>query len=206
MKKALRKEIAAKLASLSPEQIELQSTRTATALRSLQAYQQSQCIAFYMHMDNSEMRTDKMISNAFEDGKRVFLPNIAPYHPDEQHPWYPTQKTHLRMLEMPSLESVHQLVPRGKYKLKEPISGFNCLEKDGLDLIILPGVGFSADKKRIGHGAGFYDSFINEHMYTLHRTPRLIGVGLEEQLVDDIPTDEHDKRLDAVVINGKIYE
>lgn len=206
MKKILRREIAAKLACLSPEQIELQSTKTAATLRSLQVYQQSKSIAFYMHMDNSELRTDKMISNAFEDGKRVFLPNIAPYNPGEKHPWYPTQKTHLRMLEMPSLESVEQLEPRGKYKLKEPTSGLNCLEDGGLDLIILPGVGFSSEKKRIGHGAGFYDSFINEHSYTVHRTPRLVGVGLEEQLVADIPTGEHDKDLDAVIINGKVYD
>lgn len=158
-------------------------------------------------MDHGELQTDEMIRNAFEDEKQVFLPHIVKYTEGETHPWFPSQTVHLLMLELPSFNAVMQLEPRGKLQLKEPTSGNNCLSS-GLDLLILPGVGFTTNGKRLGHGAGFYDSFISEYESVFGRIPKLLGVGLQQQIVkphESLPISQHDRMLDCVILDGEVY-
>ena len=60
-----------------------------------------------------------------------------------------------------------------------------------IDLVVVPGLGFTVDGHRIGRGMGFYDRFLAQ--------PEFVGVscGLayEEQIVDDLPTLDHDMAL-----------
>ena len=64
-----------------------------------------------------------------------------------------------------------------------------------LDVVLVPGLAFTADGARLGQGGGHFDRFL----------PRLrpdcltIGVGYREQLVDDLPTEPHDVHLTHVV-------
>ena len=54
-----------------------------------------------------------------------------------------------------------------------------ALEGDGLDLIIVPGVGFDRAMNRIGHGKGYYDHFIQrcyEYAKKTGREPPLLGI------------------------------
>ncbi|MBR5422332.1 MAG: 5-formyltetrahydrofolate cyclo-ligase [Lachnospiraceae bacterium] len=59
---------------------------------------------------------------------------------------------------------------------------------------VVPGTVFSRDGYRIGYGKGFYDRF-------LARYPKVFKVGLayEVQLVDTIPREAHDVRLNGLV-------
>jgi 5-formyltetrahydrofolate cyclo-ligase len=67
-----------------------------------------------------------------------------------------------------------------------------------LDVVVVPGLAFTADGRRLGQGGGHYDRFL----------PRLradcitVGAAFAEQLVDDLPTDPHDVRLDLVVTDA----
>ena len=92
----------------------------------------------------------------------------------------------MSLLEMPSLEAIHQLKPQGKYQLLEPLTGNDTMETGILDLIIVPGVAFDKNKNRMGHGAGFYDEFITTFHNKFKRKPYLLGVALQEQIVDYI--------------------
>ena len=64
--------------------------------------------------------------------------------------------------------------------------------------MLVPGVAFTKDGKRLGHGKGFYDIYI-ERMKKAGLNPYLCGICLPCQLVEDIPTDEHDILMDKVV-------
>ncbi|ANB15634.1 5-formyltetrahydrofolate cyclo-ligase [Sugiyamaella lignohabitans] len=116
------------------------------------------------------------------------------------------------MLEIGSIEEINQLKPAGKYKLREPPlaeSSITAFMAGGLDLIIVPGVAFTPGCHRLGHGKGYYDSYTTIHdqwtnQKDLPRT-KLIGLGLDVQLVENIPTEGHDRILDAVIINGHVY-
>ena len=73
-------------------------------------------------------------------------------------------------------------------------------EDDGLDptwpdVIIVPGLAFVADGRRLGQGGGWYDRFLPGRRSDC----TTIGVGFAPQLVDHLPTDAHDVTLDAII-------
>jgi 5-formyltetrahydrofolate cyclo-ligase len=66
------------------------------------------------------------------------------------------------------------------------------------DVVIVPGLAFTAAGDRLGQGGGWYDRFLagcREECTT-------IGVGFREQLVAALPVEPHDVRLDRVVVDG----
>lgn len=146
-----------------------------------------------------------LIERAFLDQKRVFLPKISELSSTGEHQRFTRQKSQLEMLEIPDLESLKALVPVGPYKLLEPQSGLNALTEQGLDLVIVPGVLFTTKCSRMGHGAGFYDDYIKRHVEAGFARPKLVGIGLKEQLVESIPLEPHDEFLDAVILDDQLY-
>lgn len=204
MKRALRKSVAEKLSQLSVHTIKTESDENANALTSLPEYVEAQNIAVYLHLDHGEARTDSIIAKIFADGKSLFLPKIVPLGNIE--PQFPKQKTHLAMKQVKSQDEIDALTPKGPYKLREPETGDDCFTKGGLDLIILPAVAYTKARERLGHGKGFYDSFIQEHIQVTGTKPKLVGIGLSPQLVESIPTESHDECLDAVVVAGNLYK
>lgn len=202
-KKQLRGLIKSVLKELPRDSISAQSRTVARRIADLPEFVAAKNIALYLHMDK-ELQTDALAGEAFRQNKRVFLPRICALDSpqDRQHP---KQKTHLKMLEVTSMNQIRSLEPQGKYQIREPQVGTNCFDAGGLDLIIVPGVAFAANGARMGHGAGFYDSFVTEHEKVVGKRPVLIGVGLKEQLVEDLPLEPHDKMLDVVVVGDEVF-
>lgn len=83
-------------------------------------------------------------------------------------------------------------VQKGKFGVMEPISKQKVCWEDALCLT--PGVGFSTEGERLGHGAGYYDRYFEKH-------PRLLRVGIayEFQIVDYIPTEPTDIPMQWIV-------
>lgn len=69
----------------------------------------------------------------------------------------------------------------------------------GLDMIILPGVAFTRDGKRLGHGKGYYDTFQTNIFKLQERRPVRVALAFKEQICDDVPVHEHDVILDQVL-------
>jgi 5-formyltetrahydrofolate cyclo-ligase len=63
------------------------------------------------------------------------------------------------------------------------------------DVVIVPGLAFTAQGDRLGQGGGWYDRFLAG----VRAECRTIGVGFVEQIVDTLPVEDHDVRLDHVV-------
>lgn len=70
----------------------------------------------------------------------------------------------------------------------------------GPDVLFVPLLGFTAEGDRIGQGGGHYDRYLSAHP---HATA--IGLAWDAQLVDDLPTEEHDVRLHYVVTPTRLY-
>lgn len=64
-----------------------------------------------------------------------------------------------------------------------------------LDVVVAPGLAFTRDGRRLGQGGGHYDRFLAR----LRPDALTVGVCFAEQLLDDLPTEPHDVRLDHVV-------
>ena len=64
-----------------------------------------------------------------------------------------------------------------------------------VDLVLVPGLAFTRDGRRLGRGRGFYDRLLAGKG---SRT-QLVGVCFADQLFDDILCEAHDARMDIVI-------
>ena len=136
----------------------------------------------------------------------------------------PLQSSQMDMLSLASLEDYTSL-PRDNWGIPSipPASvpeRENCLAGNssnraigmdvqgfkGLDLVILPGVAFGMDGRRVGHGKGYYDTWLSRYRDVVGadsgaRMPILVGTALTEQLFGEgeVPVDETDWLVDIVV-------
>lgn len=76
--------------------------------------------------------------------------------------------------------------------IMEPV-GENFTDYDRVDLVIVPGVAFDRNKNRMGRGRGFYDRFLPKI-----KAPKM-GICFDFQLLDKIPVDKNDIKMDFIV-------
>ena len=98
----------------------------------------------------------------------------------------------------------HDALPTTKWDIKQPEATGDRPEAieataDGLDLVLVPGLAFTRCGKRLGRGKGFYDSYFERSAKAGKRPKLLLGLAFKEQVLDDIPVDEHDFVLDKVL-------
>ena len=134
----------------------------------------------------------------------VFIP--LPGEPDI---WTPSQQlmaTQAAMIYAPRMMPENQLdlvmitnttaLLRGPFGVIEPPLESNALaDLTTLDAIFIPGLAFSKDGGRLGFGGGWYDRL-------LARIPDKtikIGVCWNELLIDSVPMDARDVRVDGIL-------
>lgn len=85
------------------------------------------------------------------------------------------------------------MVSGEQFGIGEP-TGDEWTALDAVDLIAVPGVAFDRTGNRMGRGRGFYDRLLKS-------TPNAVKVGLAYsfQLLDTIPTEPHDVRMNMVI-------
>jgi 5-formyltetrahydrofolate cyclo-ligase len=64
-------------------------------------------------------------------------------------------------------------------------------------LIIVPGLAFDRQGNRLGRGGGYYDRLLFAER---QKSPSAIavGVGFDHQLIDEVPHEQHDQRVDLL--------
>lgn len=79
----------------------------------------------------------------------------------------------------------------GPWKAHEPVGDAAA---PAPDLILVPGLAFDSTGHRMGRGGGFYDRWLVGQLGV-----KKIGVCFSCQIVERVPREEHDIRLDALV-------
>ncbi len=161
-------------------------------LLALREYQQARTVMWYIDC-RSELRTRQALPTALVSSQRIVVPYCTV---DEQG---------ANKLGLWLLESMDELIV-GKWKILEPPqSRWGEAGKEvppqELDLVIVPGVGFSRDGGRMGNGQGYYDRLLA----TVRPDCRLIGLCFESQLFDDLVVSKHDVFMDQVVTEAAVY-
>jgi 5-formyltetrahydrofolate cyclo-ligase len=70
-----------------------------------------------------------------------------------------------------------------------------AIDPPALDVVVVPGLAFTEGGDRLGHGGGHFDRFLPR----LRPDCLVVGVAFHEQLVAELPTADHDARVDVVV-------
>ena len=73
------------------------------------------------------------------------------------------------------------------------------------DILLVPLAVFDLHCGRIGYGAGFYDRAIAK-LRAKGRQPKTFGIAFEQQLVDQVPQDEFDIKLDYILTSHAVYK
>ncbi|WP_369814090.1 5-formyltetrahydrofolate cyclo-ligase [Neisseria sp. 83E34] len=136
----------------------------------------------------SELVLDELIRSAFKRGVRVYLPYI--------------EKRSLRLWFTPYHVG---LAPERNRKGRLDIPQFSGrkVRAERMDIMLLPLVGVDEQGYRLGQGGGFYDASLARARFG---KPLKIGAGFACQMVQTLPCEVHDMRLDGFVSeNGIVW-
>lgn len=73
------------------------------------------------------------------------------------------------------------------------------------EVVIVPLIGCDVTCNRIGRGKGVYDKKI-EQLQNSKLSTIFIGLCYEEQILDKVPTEPHDKKLNYIISEKKIFK
>lgn len=181
-------------------------------------------------MPAAEIQTDAIVRHALGEGKQVFVPYLHKSPLD-------IPDTPIRVMDMVLLKSVQDfeslkrdswgipsIDPATVHERQRILGGPDVHHSDtsALDLMLLPGVAFDLDEtggvRRLGHGKGFYDFFLNRYLAKAGLSPdddsslMLYGLAFTEQFIpstseERVPTGQYDRRLHGLFLgNGEIKE
>ena len=180
MKHIIRSQIKSKRELLSQEEISQKSEIIRNKLFSLPEYKKAKMILYYVSF-GSEVDTHDMIKESLET-KTVVAPK---FEEDE--------------LKLSKIRSFNDL-EKGSYDILEPKKLREINEKK-IDLIIVPGVAFDKNRHRIGFGQGHYDRLLKNFLKV-----EKIALAFNMQIVDKIPNEEWDVRVDKIITEDNIIE
>lgn len=170
------------------------SARACERFVALPEYQAAKTAMWYIDC-RSETRTKPHLQAALEKGDKTI---IVPYCTVDENGD--------NKLGLWRLESMDDLVV-GKWKILEPpreLWGAPDREvaPEGLDIVMVPGVGFDRSGGRMGNGQGYYDRLLER----ARPDCPLVALCYETQLFDEVLVAPHDVYMDKVVTEDAVYE
>ncbi|KAK9702665.1 hypothetical protein K7432_011132 [Basidiobolus ranarum] len=186
LKTALRKDLRKQLALVSEEVVDNESRQVVAQLLESKTFKESRRVSVYINM-SGEIKTQEIIQSLFDQGKECFVPRC--------------DGTQMEMLRLNSYEDYLSL-PLNKWQIPEPRLDEireNAFDNGGLDLIIMPGLGFDLSGSRIGHGKGYYDRYL-ERCANSGKMPYTVALALSAQIIkDDLPVDHFDRKPSLII-------
>lgn len=108
--------------------------------------------------------------------------------------YYPACEADSRLLRFVRVSDSAELRP-GMYDIPEPQGEAALL--GSISLVTVPGLAFDLVGRRIGYGAGYYDRTLANY------SGRRVGLAFDFQLIDEIPADAYDIRLDWILTESR---
>ena len=185
-----RKEASAKIA-LNALNIPEMKEQKRTGLLGLKKTEKT--VLAYCSVGN-EPSTLALIDSLLKSGKKVCLPLCTDLD-EEGH-----RTGAFDAMEARVITSFDDLTA-GAYGIPEPKADTELVPAEEIDIVILPCVGCDRQCRRIGHGAGYYDKYLT----TVRKDCFTMALCYEEALADELPMEEHDVPVDAVVTEKTVY-
>ena len=129
-----------------------------------------------------EPDTIPIIERLFSEGKKVIVPI-----------------THIdtNTLSLSYIDNMADLA-KGTFGILEPTVIKPANEND-IDAVLVPGLAFDKNGGRMGFGKGYYDRLL------ANTDAKKIALCYEFQLLDKIPTEQHDVPMDFILTEENIY-
>ncbi len=182
-KNEIREMVEKRILSMTEEHRRNKSLMIISRLKQLEEFSKARCVMTYVSK-NDEVDTIGLIEEMLRSGKRVIVPAVN------------KEKGELIPCKISSLEELSL----GTYGVMEPKPSENkIVDVNEIDLIIVPGRAFDKKCNRLGRGMGYFDRFLKKPVES-----KVIGLAFSEQVFDNIPVNENDVKVDAVVTENTV--
>lgn len=184
-KQTLRQRIIAARDNLTPTLRTHSSKHIVDRICGLAIYKTAQTVLGYLNF-GSELASEAWVRQALADGKQVLLPRVN------------KASKHLELFEIKDVDTDWAV---GAYGIREPLAE-RCRRIEALgviDLILMPGVAFDRKGGRLGYGGGYFDKLLAH----LPQRPVLVAGAFAMQVVEEIPQESTDHRIDWLVTENE---
>jgi 5-formyltetrahydrofolate cyclo-ligase len=183
-KATLRQEILAKRDAIPPAVRKAKDRAIGERLLGLEEFRAAHMI-FYFASFRSEVDTSGLIRKSLESDRKVVLPKVDAIN---------------HALLLFEIRSPDELAP-GYMSIPEPsvIAEERQVNINDVDAVIIPGACFDESGNRIGYGGGYYDRLLEG----LRKDIPVIAPAYEEQIVDSIPADPHDRKVTIIITDRR---
>lgn len=173
-KQELRRYIRQRKRAMTEQEIGEKSEKLCRMLTQSDAFLRARTVYGYLPY-NQEVRILPALEEALRQGKRVAVPKV-----------YGEEMRFLYLDDLTRVETGYAGIP-------EPVADEPVAE-DKTALVLMPGLAFDPKGNRMGYGGGFYDRFLRRE--PTHPT---IALCYDFQMVESIPTQDHDIPVDTVL-------
>ena len=146
-------------------------------------YKKAQIVYAYMALPD-EVDLSVLIDDALCKNKTVFVPKVVPN--SNKMIFFDYSKCQFENGSFGILE------PKTDDIKEEKIAG------DQTAIFLVPGRVFGEDGERIGRGKGFYDIYLSNFLKTQKKSVLVAGVCFPIQIGKQVPTTEHDIKMDQI--------
>ena len=182
-KDALRRRMLAARAACAPHQRAEASRRMQTHLLASLLWRTS-CAPLVYWPIRHEPDAALLLENALQTGKTLLLPRCDPHRAG--------------VMRAVVCRDLSALTP-GRFGIPEPPAA-NSETPPEPDLVIVPGCAFDRQGGRLGYGKGYYDRFL-----AARKAIPLVGFAFAFQVVDSLPLDPWDRRMDALCLETGVF-
>ena len=176
-KKILRREFLSKRAAIPHDERDRISHELIKKFLATEIYREAKIIMAYASTPD-ELQLNELFAACFADKKILAIPFIV-------------GKGRMRAVEVPNFDALEV----GEFNIltvKRELRKF--IDPAQIDCVIVPGAAFDLSGGRLGLGGGYYDRFL-----PLAVNAKKIALAYNFQLVDSLPTEEHDAKIDTVL-------
>ena len=180
-KTLLRVNIRKQLNAMPTAEMQQSDAAMFQALLALPQVQQAKTISLFWGITGLEPDTSRLVPQLLEMGKRVCLPRIISDFGMELREYTPNCP-----------------MARTSFGILEPTIDCPLVDKNQVDLVIVPALCYDRQGFRLGYGAGHYDRWLSD--YTGHT----VGMCRDISLQDTVPVEAHDKPVQTVVTETQV--
>lgn len=179
-KKELRRRVREELSALSRWELARSDDALFARFLALPQVEAAQTIFAFWGIPGKEPDTSRLIGELVKRGKTVGLPRMLPEHRMEVRRYDPDRP-----------------LVKVSFGISEPGEDCPLLDREDIDLVLVPAVCYDRLGYRLGFGGGYYDRWLENFSGVK------VGLCRGAVLREAVPTEAHDARVDILLTEGE---
>lgn len=175
-KKELRRRVREELSALSRSELVRSDDALFARFLALPQVEEARTIFAFWGIPGKEPDTSRLIGELVKRGKTVGLPRMLPEHRMEVRRYDPDRP-----------------LVKVSFGISEPGEDCPLLEREDIDLVLVPAVCYDRLGYRLGFGGGYYDRWLEGFSGVK------VGLCREAVLQKAVPTEAHDAKVDILL-------